>query len=189
MIIPGPIRKRYPDLPLERLAEIGISEVTHWIWIQTVQPIQDPDNIAIRETVLLPKSIDGIDWEILREDLPPATWERDIFRSKWKGYHYEAIGLLRYFNRHGHRFTAPQVGPPGVPPTWTDREKGIEEPSVVAALWWQRAYRPTTPSRLAWRYSPTSWSSCHHVVTTRATPGLGASRLVPVPVVQYGQHP
>src|SRR4051794_29911128 len=117
MIIPGPIRKRYPDLPLERLAEIGISKVTHWIWIQTVQPIQDPDNIAIRETVLLPKSTAGIDWKPLREDLPPAPGQRDIFPSKGRGSNSEATGLLRYLNRHGHRFTAPQVGPPGVPPT------------------------------------------------------------------------
>ncbi len=74
-------------------------------------------------------------------DVPTDTG--GLFTPAWAGYHYEAVGSLLRYRYGGHDVDLTGDPPPGRPPMLRMPEPGTDALLLEAALWWQRAYKPT----------------------------------------------
>lgn len=117
-----------------RLAEVGLQPDLPWLWIRAL--IRDDGGTVTITAHPAPFN------QIWQQE-GPANAEPAGFGPEWRGYRYEAIGLLHHMGHEGRHFTNTSERLPGHPPLWRSLVYGTDRVTLEAELWWQQAYRPT----------------------------------------------
>jgi hypothetical protein len=107
------------------------------VWIRTAGPCPERGDVR-----LLIAARAAQDWTHAQHTDVPVGPD-SFFTPAWDGYRYEAIGWIRRYRRGGWDVDLTGDGLPGRPPMLRLFEPGTEHLKLEAALWWQRAYRPT----------------------------------------------
>jgi hypothetical protein len=115
------------------LAQIGLDPGLPWVWIGTGAPIRDPSAAMVFRMFVHVPETGPWPWP---SELPIAP---GTFGAEWRGYHFEALGLLRRIAMIELDFTwddAPDGGP-----SWRAFNARTGDLRLDVALMWLRAYR------------------------------------------------